>query len=240
MGNDRFDFKQFTIRQPENVFRVGTDGVLLGAWAATGGSDPGRILDIGTGTGLIALMMAQRFPQASITAIEPDRDSYQAAAANIRMSPWPEAIVVLDLAFEEFAASAGDRFDLVVANPPFFRDALKNPDPVKAGFRHAGSLTTKMIIDHSGALLTEDGRLCMVLPWAEGNVFIAEAALKGLYCSAMVKVRPLPHSPFNRMLLEFTKERSVPRVNILTIGHPSKGGYTEDYMDLTREFYLNF
>jgi tRNA1Val (adenine37-N6)-methyltransferase len=240
MGNDRFDFKQFTIRQPENVFRVGTDGVLLGAWAATGGSDPGRILDIGTGTGLIALMMAQRFPQASITAIEPDRDSYQTAAANVSMSPWPVAIGVLNLTLEEFAASTRDRFDLVVANPPFFRDALKNPDPAKAGFRHAGALTTKMIIDHSGALLREDGRLCMVLPWAEGNVFIAEAALKGLYCSAMVKVRPLPHSPFNRMLLEFTKDRRVPRVKILTLGHPSKGGYTEDYMDLTREFYLSF
>lgn len=272
MANDYFEFKHFRINQPGNVFRVGTDGVLLGAWAgaeaaggigrsisATGrslpdvvGSIPGSgrsipgsirsILDVGTGTGLIALMLAQRFPGASVTAIEPDKASFEAAEANLAASKWSSSVEVINSSLVEFASSCSGEFDLIVSNPPFFTGSLKNPDPVKASFRHSDSscLSTAIILEQSRRLMTKDGLLSLILPWAEGNVMIAEAASSGLYCSRMVKIRPFHNSPFNRVLLEFTSERTSPSVKILTMGHPAKGGYSRDYIDLTKEFYLNF
>ena len=244
MANDYFEFKHFRINQPGNVFRVGTDGVLLGAWAGAeaAGGTVGSILDVGTGTGLIALMLAQRFPGASVTAIEPDKASFEAAALNVAASKWSNSVEVINSSLQEFALSCSGEFDLIVSNPPFFTGSLKNPDPVMASFRHSdsGDLTTAIILEHSRRLLAESGLLSLILPWAEGNVMIAEAATMGHYCSRMVKIRPFHNSPFNRVLLEFTSERTSPSVKILTMGHPAKGGYSRDYIELTKEFYLNF
>jgi len=240
MGNDWFEFREFRIDQPENVFRVGTDGVLLGAWAAAEHTKVRTILDVGTGTGLIALMMAQRFPEAIITAIEPDRASFEAAKTNVAASKWHSSVKVINSSLQEFAVSCKGKFDLIVTNPPFFTGSLRNPDPVKASFRHAGELTTAAIIENSRRVMAERGILSVVLPWAEGNVMIAEAAASGLFCSGMLKVRPLHGSSFSRLLLEFTDRRVTPSVRILTMGHPSHGGYTRDYTELTSQFYLNF
>jgi tRNA1Val (adenine37-N6)-methyltransferase len=240
MGNDWFEFKEFRIDQPENVFRVGTDGVLLGAWAGAKNDGVKRILDVGTGTGLIALMMAQRFPDAVITAIEPDKTSYEASKANVAASKWSSSIEVINSSLQEFASGCPGRFDLIVTNPPFFAGSLKNPDPVKASFRHAGELTTSVILEHSKSIMAGGGLLSLILPWTEGNVMIAEAAASGIYCNRMLKVRPLHVAKFNRLLLEFTTKKEPPSVRILTIGHQSHGGYTRDYIELTREFYLNF
>lgn len=242
MANDWFEFKQFRITQTDGVFRVGTDGVLLGAWAgaeqAVGGIR--SILDVGTGTGLIALMMAQRFPEATITAIEPDKASREVAVRNVNASPWAGSIEVLNVSLEEYSAKCTSRFDLIVTNPPFFSASLINPDPHKASFRHAGTLTSAAIIENSLRIMAEGGSLSVIMPWAEGNVMVAEAASAGLFCSRMVKVRSLHTSPFSRLLLEFSTRRVSPSVRILTMGHPSHGGYTNDYVELTRDFYLNF
>lgn len=239
MGNDWFEFRQFRIEQPENVFRVGTDGVLLGAWAG-GESDSVRsVLDIGTGTGLIAIMMAQRFPGASVVAIEPDRASFEAAAANVAASKWSRSVEVINSSLHEYAGTCSRKFDLIVTNPPFFTGSLKNPDPVKASFRHAGELTPATILEQSRGIMAEGGLLSLILPWAEGNVMVAEAATTGLFCSRMLKVRSLSGSPFTRLVLEFASTRVTPSVKILTMGHPSHGGYTRDYIELTRQFYLN-
>lgn len=240
MGNDWFEFRQFRIDQPENVFRVGTDGVLLGAWAAAEHCRVGTILDVGAGTGLIALMLAQRFPGAIITAIEPDKTSYEAAKANVAASKWSSSVEVINSSLQEFAVSCGGKFDLIVTNPPFFTGSLKNPDPVKASFRHTVELTTSAILEHSKSIMAECGLLSLILPWAEGNVMIAAAAAAGLFCSRMVKIRPFHNSPFNRVLVEFSYKRTHPSVKILTTGHPAKGGYSRDYIGLTKEFYLNF
>ena len=240
MGNDWFEFKHFRIDQQGDVFRVGTDGVLLGAWAAADSQRVKRILDIGTGTGLLALMLAQRFPGAAITAIEPHKSSWEVAVRNVRASPWAGTIEVLNTSLEEYSAHCTSSYDLVVTNPPFFSGSLKNPDPHKSSFRHAGELTTAAMIEDSLKVMTKEGVLSVIMPWAEGNVMVAEAAAAGLFCSRMVKVRPLHSSPFSRLLLEFTTLRVPPVVRILTMGHPSHGGYTNDYVDLTRDFYLNF
>ncbi len=225
MGNNYFKFKQFTINQNNNVFRVGTDGVLLGAWTGTEGVS--SVLDIGTGTGLIALMLAQRIPDARIIAIEPDEESFTYATANVKKAEADSVITLKKGDLSSFAVENETIFDLIVSNPPYFSDSLRNPDPVKAGFRHSYSLPPSEIIGFAVRSLSEDGRLALILPYAEGNVFVAEAAFSGLYCSRMTRVRSVNNSDPNRLLLEFSRHRKQLSVKILTIGHPDHGGYTD-------------
>jgi tRNA1Val (adenine37-N6)-methyltransferase len=238
MGNNYFKFKQFTINQNNDVFRVGTDGVLLGAWTGTEGVR--SVLDIGTGTGLIALMLAQRIPDATIVALEPDEESFLCAEANVKKAGADGAITLKRADLISFAQENDTIFELIITNPPYFSDSLRNPDPVKAGFRHSFSLPSSEIISFAVRFLSENGRLSLILPYTEGNVFVAEAALSGLYCIRMTKVRALHNSDPNRLLLEFSRQRKPLSVKILTIGHPAHGGYTAEYKDLTKEFYLNF
>jgi len=238
VGNNYFKFKRFTINQNPEVFRVGTDGVLLGAWVGTGGV--GTVLDIGAGTGLIALMLEQRIPDAHITAIEPDEKSYQCGLGNIRKSGKESKISIVNVALNDFLPEINTQYDLIVTNPPFFANSLRNPDNTKAGFRHSFSLPASEIINFAMKFLAERGRLSLILPYAEGNVFVAEAAIAGLFCLRMTKVRSLSDSIPGRLLLEFSRQRGTTSVKILTLGHPDHGGYTEDYKELTKEFYLNF
>lgn len=237
MGNSWFEFRQFRIEQPGGVFRVGTDGVLLGAWAGASIRSPMRLLDVGTGTGLIAIMLAQRFPDARITAIEPDPESVSVAEINAAASPWSDRIEIINESLSAFTAGKPGVYDLIVSNPPYFSESLKNPDPRKASFRHAGTLTPDGLFKASEELLSPGGALCLIMPWAEGNVAVAAAAASGLYCNRMTRIRPLSASPFNRLLLEFVRTKTGCSVNILTTGHPSHGGYTRDYTELTRDFY---
>lgn len=238
MANNYFKFRQFSINQSGNVFRVGTDGVLLGAWADTAGAS--TVLDIGTGTGLLALMMAQRIPDGFITAIEPDEESYRCATSNIQSSGWSSRIEVINNSLKDFAHDSRGQFDLIISNPPYFSESLKNPDAQKAGFRHSNSLPHEEIISFARKELCDNGRLSLILPYAEGNVFIAGAAIAGLYCTRMTKVRSLQGSPVKRLLLEFSRKNHSPVVKILTTGHPDHGGYTMEYKELTKDFYPGF
>lgn len=238
MGNNYFKFKQFTISQTSDVFRVGTDGVLLGAWVRTDGVR--SLLDIGTGTGLIALMLSYRVPEAMIFALEPDENSFNCARANIERAGKDEVITLHKTALNDFLPPAQTLFDLIISNPPFFAESLENPDPQKARFRHNFALPSSEILNFAVKYLTANGRLVLVLPYAEGNVFVAEAASSGLYCTRMTKVRSLYESGPNRLLLEFSRHRKPVSVKILTIGHPDHGGYTAEYKEITRDFYLNF
>jgi tRNA1Val (adenine37-N6)-methyltransferase len=188
MANSFFTFKQFTINQEKCAFKVGTDGVLLGAVADVTGTE--KILDIGTGTGLIALMLAQRC-DAGIIAIEPDFDSFVQASANVRQSKWSSRIKVENCKLQNFHPE-NTCFDLIVANPPYFTDSLKNPDPVKSNARHNDNLNHSDILMGADRLLGESGRLEIIMPYDEGNIFIAEAREHGLYCNTILKVRPTP------------------------------------------------
>jgi tRNA1Val (adenine37-N6)-methyltransferase len=237
MANNYFNFKQFSINQSGNVFRVGTDGVLLGAWVDT--AEVSSVLDIGTGTGLLALMMAQRIPDACITAIEPDQESFLCATENIRRSAWSATIDLRNWSLSEYRQENPARFDLIITNPPFFASSLQNRDQQKANFRHSSSLPHEEIISFAAEYLSDNGRLSLILPYAEGNVFIAGAAIAGLFCSRMTRVRALPGSPVNRLLLGFSRKSGSSPVKILTTGHPAHGGYTSDYKELTKEFYLD-
>jgi tRNA1Val (adenine37-N6)-methyltransferase len=235
MSNSWFSFKQFTISQDKTAFKVGTDGVLLGAAANTDGAD--RILDIGAGTGLVALMLAQRCP-ARIFAIEPDPDSFQQCIENINSCPWKERIEAEMVSLQDFRPTI--RFDLIVSNPPYFTDSLKNPDPRKSAARHNDTLGNEELLSGVAGLLKETGRFQVILPWTEGNLLIATAAAYGLYCSEILKIRPTPSSDIRRLLLTFLKVRVKPSERFLTIEHGNRHEFTQQYMDLTKDFYLKF
>jgi tRNA1Val (adenine37-N6)-methyltransferase len=235
MSNNYFSFKQFTIHQDKAAFKVGTDGVLLGAVADLAGVN--RILDVGSGTGLIAIMAAQR-SNAEIIAIEPDYDSYIQCRENIRLCPWKERIKVENISLQEYNTSG--LFDLIVSNPPFFTDSLKSPDPRKSSSRHNDSLTNGELLDNVARLLTETGRFQLILPYVEGNIFIADAAGYGLICIDILKIRPLPNSEIRRLILTFSRQRLKTTERFLTIEHGKRHEFTGEYINLTKEFYLKF
>jgi Predicted O-methyltransferase len=236
MANNYFSFKQFTIYQDKCAFKVGTDGVLLGAYADI--SSAKSILDIGTGTGLIALMLAQRCG-AIITAIEPDPESFSQACSNIEGCKWNDRIKAENFSFQNFSPG-DDRFDFIVTNPPYFADSLKNPDPGKAAARHNFLLANDDLLQGVRRLLSEDGKFQIILPFAEANVFIAEAQAYGFYCNDILKIKPVPSGEVRRMIMTFTRQRQKLTEKFLTIEHGKRHEFTEEYINLTKEFYLKF
>jgi tRNA1Val (adenine37-N6)-methyltransferase len=236
MANNYFNFKQFTINQDNCSFKVGTDGVLLGAYADV--SETESILDIGTGTGLIALMLAQR-SEADIVAIEPDEDSCCQACSNVAGSKWNKRIKVENTSLQDYDPGLL-KFGLIVSNPPFFSDSLRNPDAGKAVSRHNGALRNKDLLEGAARLMDEGGRLQVIMPYVEGNILIAEAQEYGLYCNKMLKIRPLPTSEIRRLILTFSKQRQKATEKFLTIEHGSRHEFTEEYKNLTKDYYLKF
>ena len=236
MANNYFSFKQFTIYQDKSAFKVGTDGVLLGAGADVTGVK--RILDIGSGTGLIAIMLAQRC-DADIVAIEPDTESYRQACDNVKLCTWKSRIKVEHTDLQNYFPG-NEKFDLIVSNPPYFTDSLKSPDPRKSAARHNDSLTSDEILTGVSRLLEDDGRVQLIMPYAEGNVFIAEAQNYGLYCNNILKIKPMPTSETRRLILTFSRQRLRTTETFLTIEHGKRHEFTKEYISLTEDFYLKF
>ncbi len=236
MANNYFSFKQFTIYQDKSVFKVGTDGVLLGACTDIAGVK--RVLDIGSGTGLISIMLAQRCG-AEITAIEPDYESYIQTCENVSRCDWRNRIKVEHTNLQNFIAGKV-KFDLIVTNPPFFFDSLKSPDLRKSFTRHNDSLTTDEILEGAKRLLEDEGRLQLIMPYVEGNIFIAEAPKYGLYCNKILKIKPLPIAEIRRLILTFSRYQIKPAERFLTIEHGRRHEFTEEYISLTKDFYLKF
>jgi tRNA1Val (adenine37-N6)-methyltransferase len=235
MPNNYFQFKQFTITQNGPVFKVGTDGVLLGAAADV--SESHRILDIGAGTGLISIMLAQRC-NAEIVALEPDYDSFMQLNENVDNCNWKERIKAVNCTLQDY--QPGNRFDTIVSNPPFFIDSLKNPDPVKSSSRHTDSLSQDDILQKMSELLEDTGTLQLILPYAEGNIFIAKSAGFDLFCNKLVKVKPLPASEVKRLIMIFSRTRTILHESFLTIETGPRHNYTDEYKELTSRYYLKF
>lgn len=237
MANDYFSFKQFTILQKNAAFKVGTDGVLLGACADLAGA--GSILDIGTGTGLIAIMAAQR-SEADITAIEPETDSFMQAEINVKNCPWSGRIRLINTDLMEYFEITGQRFDIIISNPPYFRNSLRNPDEVRSFTRHSYSLSSEEILEASSGLLNDAGSLQVIMPYAEGTVFIAEAGAKGFYCNSIIKVKPNPSGNIIRLIMKFERIRKPVHEKFLAIETGTRHRYTEEYKEATKDFYLKF
>lgn len=235
MANDYFQFKQFTIFQDKCAFKVGTDGVLLGAAADVSGAK--RILDIGAGTGLVSIMLAQR-SEAAIVAIEPDEDSFVQLSENIKNCRWAERIAPSNAGLQDYHSD--QKFDLIVSNPPYFSDSLRNPDQRKSNTRHNHSLPREELLNGASELLEPDGKFQVIMPYTEGNVLIAEAAGFGLFCNSILKIKPLPASDIRRMVLGFSRQKHKPTEKFLTIEHGRRHEFTGEYINLTKDFYLKF
>jgi tRNA1Val (adenine37-N6)-methyltransferase len=236
MSNQSFRFKQFAVRQEKSAMKVGTDGVMLGAWAAIG--DANNILDIGTGTGLIALMLAQRC-NAKIDAVEIDEPSAQQAKGNVANSRWSNRVNIFCSSFQHFAKEANIKYELIVSNPPYFVKSLKSPEVARTVARHNELLPHHELIEGINTILAENGRFAGIFPYIEGNVFVAKASNYGLFCTKRVNVLGKVNGPVKRLLLEFErKPKTLVEETLCIRGDSSE--YTAEYIRLTKDFYLAF
>ena len=238
MSNNYFRFKQFTVQQDQCAMKVGTDGVLLGAWVKVEGTE--RILDAGTGTGLIALMIAQR-STALIDAVEIDKAASEQAAENCRASRWNARISVVQDSFQHFAQSTTHHYDLIVSNPPFFRNSIKPPEASRSLARHDDQLTYESLLFYSSKILKHTGRLAVIIPAGEINYFTVQARFHGLYPSQIIMIRPHQGKDYSRCLAAFSKNNAeASNVGELSIKKMDDPDYTGEYKALTREYYLKF
>lgn len=214
--------------------KVGADGVTLGAWCNVDGTK--NMLDVGTGTGLIALMLAQR-SDAEITAIDIENDCVTQAKENVENSPWKDRIKVVDNSIQDFIQKSEEKFDLIVCNPPFFINSLKSPSDARTIARHNDSLPFEDLVQSAQKLLTENGRLCVILPIVEGNQFVDLSEKNNLYCSKKTAVFPNHEKSAKRLLLEFKREKCDLEESELTI-EDERHVYTSQYSELVKDFYL--
>ena len=203
MANDFFQFKQFTIHQQHCAMKVGTDGTLLGSWASAP-AGACRILDVGTGTGLIALMMAQRFPEARVTGIDIDTDAVVQASENALESPFKERIMIRE--GDVTRMEDADGFDAIVCNPPFFDRSLTCPDQQRTEARHTVSLTYRQLMESAFRLLKDDGRLSAIIPSDCRSRLESEAHLVGFFISRICSIQTTPKKTPKRYIIEFRKQ----------------------------------
>ena len=233
MANDYFQFKQFTIRQEKCAMKVGTDGVLLGAWADV--TQARRLLDIGTGTGLIAIMAAQRNPELIIDAIEIDPAAFEQAQENANNTPWRERIHIFQGKVQTFAPAY--KYDTIVCNPPFFINSTKNPAHNRTLARHCETLSHEDILQVSDHLLLPEGKLCVILPVNEAKQFLELAQNKKWFLNKLTTVYPTPDKAPKRQLIELSKIKKHPVENSITL-EIERHVLHESYANLTKDFYL--
>lgn len=238
MRRGGFTFKQFHIDHSRCAMKVGTDGTLLGAWA-TLPPHAKKILDIGTGSGLIAIMAAQRHPTAKITAIDIDKDCVMQATKNAVASPWAERIEVIESPLQEY--SQEEKFDVIISNPPYFADSMHSPDRQRTTARHTASLSFKELTDGVLRLLADDGLFAVILPTAESELLLS-ASRGRLFTWRRCEVWSTPESGARRIMLELKREppKDLAKKEKIIIEQGGRHVYSEEYKALTADFYLNF
>lgn len=229
MTKDVFTFRQFSVRQDRCAMKVGTDGVLLGAWA-DGGS---HILDIGAGTGLISLMMAQRFPGALIDGVEADVEAADQAADNAK--PFPQ-VAIHAVRLQDWEPP--EPYDCIVSNPPFFIDSLKNPSRQRSLARHDVDLSFADIVSFAKRWLTETGQLSVILPADVVEQFSEIAYFSGFRMCRQSLVQTTECKPFKRQLLAFSKSMTCPLVRTEHCLLQADGSRSDWYADITKDFYI--
>lgn len=236
MANTFFQFKQFVVYHHRSSMKVGVDGVLIGAWADVSACE--TILDVGCGSGLIALMMAQRRRTARITAIDIDVDSVQQAQYNFQLSPWADRLNGACVSLQTFVVESKVKFDLIVSNPPFFNASLLSPNSSRTNARHTTTLTHRELCQSVASLLSEKGRFEMVIPTDMEREMVGIAEEFGLFLSRKCTIFPTPIRPSKRLLLSFSLIEEEVKNSELIIETTQRGIYTDVYRDLTREFYI--
>lgn len=217
--------------------KVGTDGVLLGAWASL---TPGqKVLDIGTGTGLIAIMLAQRHETALIHAVEVEDNAYQQALENMAATPWRHRLQVFHASIQDFARNYEDTYDLILSNPPFFSGGTFSDKQDRNSVRHTVKLPHGDLLQAVRRLLSKEGRFCVILPYIEGLRFQEMADFYQLHCTKITEVFPKADKLVERLLMQFEKQPRPIEKDQLIIQHQGANDWTEAYIELTKAFYLN-
>ena len=232
-----FQFKQFSIDQDRCAMKVGTDGVLLGAWTPLE-NHPFSILDIGTGTGIIALMLAQRSHAEQIDALEIDEDTYEQATDNFENSPWNDRLFCFHAGLDEFVEEPEDEYDLIVSNPPFYAEDYKSSNDQRDLARFQDAMPFEDLIEAAALLLSENGIFSVIIPFKEEEKFLALANEHELYPLKITHVKGTPTSEIKRSLLVFSRIETnnfpIDELIIETARHI----YTPEYIALTKDFYL--
>lgn len=239
MSNNYFEFKKFKVFQDRCAMKVGTDGTLLGAWACGGDT----ILDIGTGTGLVALIMAQRFPSATVTAVEIDKSACIQASENFSSSPFSSRIIIVESSIQDFSmrfdgSMDNQKFDAIVCNPPYFVDSLNCPDAQRNIARHATTLDYSALFRSVSRLLSEQGIFSVVLPAETLNLFDCAARMAGFCCIRKCAVKTVPRKPVRRYLLSYSRSRTYSYEECEACLCDAHGNKTEWYDSLTSELYI--
>lgn len=236
LPNNWFHFKQFTINQENCAMKIGTDSILLGAWANC--YNKSNILDIGTGTGVLALMLAQK-ENKNIFAIDIDKNAANLAKQNVNNSRWTSDIQVFHSSLQEFNLPV-KKFNFIITNPPYFSKSLKSPQANRTTARHTYTLTHREIIDFYKNNLSEKGKSAIILPVVDGENFIKQSAEINLFCIRKCFVQPNQFKKPHRLLLEFSFEKQITQESEIIIENGVRHHYTDEYKKLTEEFYLSF
>ncbi|MDV7137276.1 methyltransferase [Maribacter sp. TH_r10] len=239
-----FKFKQFTIKQDRCAMKIGTDGVLLGAWTAIN-NNTYNILDIGAGTGIIALMLAQRSFAENIEAIELDGDAFEQCTENFENSPWGDRLFCFHAGFDEFVdeyteekPDESELYNLIVSNPPFYKEEVTSGDYARDSARQNTSLPFNELVEGVTKLLTKDGSFSTIIPFKEESQFLNLTRQNGLYPSRITRVKGNSTTDVKRSLLQFSFSEQKIEINELVI-EKERHQYTDDYIALTKDFYLN-
>ncbi|MFY0713305.1 methyltransferase [Seonamhaeicola sp. NFXS20] len=231
-----FQFKQFTVNQYKCAMKIGTDSVLLGAWTSID-HNPFNILDIGAGTGILSLMMAQRSKAQQIEAIEIDDNAFEQCAENFENSPWNDRLFCFHASLLEYIEAVDEKFDLIICNPPFYSENYKTNDISRDLARFSDAMPMEHIIFAVISFLSQKGKFSIVLPFKEENKYIEEASLIKLFPNRILRIKGNPNSEIKRSLIEFSFRESEIKTKELVI-ETERHQYTQEYIDLTKDFYL--
>jgi len=240
----KFSFKQFSIEQDRCAMKIGTDGVLLGAWTPIQ-NNPFSILDIGSGTGIIALMLAQRSQAEQIDALEIDEEAYEQSVDNFEKSPWSERLFCYHAGLDELVEEPEDEYDLIVSNPPFYNEDYKTESIQRDIARFQDAMPFEDLIEAAALLLSENGVFSVIIPFKEETVFLAIAKEYQLYPIKITRVKGTPTTAIKRSLLAFSRSALADNIqqnlDLITdelIIENARHIYTPEYIELTKAFYL--
>lgn len=231
-----FKFKQFQISQDKCAMKIGTDGVLLGAWTSLK-HNPLSVLDIGAGTGILALMVAQRSNAEHIDALEIDDAAYEQCVENFEQSPWGDRLFCYHASLDEFVDEIEDSYDLIICNPPFYPENYKTKNTQRDLARFQDAMPFGHLVESVSRLLSPNGRFSVVVPFKQEGRFTDLASGLKLFPNSILHVKGNPSSGIKRSLIEFSFHKSKPIIDSLTI-ETERHKYTEGYIDLTKDFYL--
>jgi len=231
-----FTFKQFSVNQDRCAMKIGTDGVLLGAWCPID-NNPFSVLDIGAGTGILSLMLAQRSNAEQIDSLEIDEEAYEQCVENFESSPWSDRLFCFHAGLDEFVDEPEDEYDIIISNPPFYSEDFKTENSQRDLARFQDALPFEDLIEAADLLLSENGIFAVIIPYKEEEQFVSMCKELDLFPLKITRVKGTPTSEIKRSLLAFCRMEQAPLIDELII-EISRHNYTPEYIELTKDFYL--